>query len=250
MTTNDFWNITDNTECEHENWLVPIVTHIHEGDGLDIFFYCGHNMIPFRQIQIEGLYVYAITPEGMAQQLEMSSNYRDSWAYRLVDAKRGFYNFVSQNTEYYSEDGEGKRLKGTFKDNPDAFSATRYVYYAHMILRVGHDLINENCTETPPLPLKIVPVNFNELKMGDIFFFTLFSGDRVLPLYDINMAYTTRNGETVQETLVTDGDGRIAYPITTPGRYLVIVRYSSSEEESDAYYDTSYTYTYWFKVTT
>lgn len=248
MFTHDFLDTTDYMVRGHEGWLVPSLTHIHEGDNLDIYFCWGHNMKPHGLARTENLFIYTISPDGTKQELELVGNTEDHYTYRLTNAKKGLNHFISQKTGYYCKDAEGKSLNGTLKDNPGAVSATRYLQYAHMALPVGHDLTSGDYTDTPKLPLRIVPDRWDRLQPGEMFSFTLFFGDKPLSLHDIDIAYNAGDDEVVHEEILTDGDGRITYPIKAPGKYLVVIRCNASEGEDELYYDTRYTYTFWFKV--
>lgn len=191
----------------------------------------------------------AFTPEGEKKDVELVGNTEDHYTYRLKMEKKGLYHFVSQKTGYYCKNAEGKRMVGTLKDNPEAVSATRYLQYAHMALAVGRGLENSDFTDTPAeLPLRIVPDCWDKFQTGEIFAFTLFFKDKPLPLCDIDIAYTAGEDEATHEEIMTDGEGRITYPIKEPGKYLVVVRCTVPEGEEGLYYDTRYTYTFWFKV--
>jgi len=248
MYTHDFLDTTDRMVQGYEGWLAPRVTHVHEGDNLDIFLFSGHNMNPDRLMRNEELFVYAIDPEGKKQGLELIGNTEEHYIYRIKVEKKGLYHFVSQKTGCYCKDAEGKRLNGTLKDNPDAVMATRYLQYAHTVLPVGHDLMPNEYTEVPLLPLRIVPESWNTFKTGENLVFTLYFNERSLPLYDIDLAYNPGDGETTHEELITDSEGRITYSIKDPGKYLILAQYLALEWEENLYFDTIYTYTFWFKV--
>lgn len=248
MIMNEFLDTTDYMVQGHEGWLAPCLTHVHEGDDLDVFFCWGHNMKPHGLARNEDLFVYAVTPDGEKQDLQLMGNTEDHYTYRMKMEKKGLYHFVSQKTGYYCKNAEGKRLNGTLKDNSDAVSATRYQQYAHMALAVGHGLETSDYSETPAIPLRIVPDCWDKFQTGEIFAFTLFFGDKPLSLCDIDIAYTAGDDEATHEEIMTDGEGRITYPIKAPGKYLVVVRCTVPEGEEGLYYDTRYTYTFWFKV--
>lgn len=248
MITNEFLDTTDHMVYGHEGWLVPSVTHVHEGDSLDIFLCWGHNMKPHGLARSEDLLVYAIAPDGKKQDLELIGTTEDHHTYRLKVEKKGLYHVISQITKYYYKNAEGKNQSGTLKDNPAAVSATRYLQYAHLALSVGHNLMPEDYTETPALPLQIVPDRWDKLLTGEIFGLTLFFKNKPLALCDIHIAYSEGEAETTDEELRTDSEGIITFPIKAPGKYLVIARCSASDGEEGLYYDTRYTYTFWFEV--
>lgn len=243
MAEYDFLNT-----AEHEGWIIPLATNAHEGDSLNVLYCWGHNMKSCEIPQNGNLTVYAVTPEGKAQKLELISSAEDSLTYRINAEHKGIYQIIGKETGYFSEDIEGRCLKGTFEDNPEAVSATHYMHYAHTVLKVGCDFIPLNNTGVPELPLQIVPDGCNEFNIGGIFIFTLYFKDRPLPLYDIDIAYTDGYDATMHEKLITNGSGRMAYPIRMPGKYLFAVRYTSPECEEGLYYNTRYTYTFCFEA--
>lgn len=248
MIMNDFFDEGDYIAYRYEAWLSPRAVRADEGDNIDIFFYRGRNMQPYDLPQNENLLVYAITPRGKKQDIEMSRSTKNSYIYNIKLEEKGLYHFIGQKTGYYSVDAEGNYLSGSFEDNPNAVSATRYLQYAHTALPAGENLDSKDYNEAPSLPLRIVPDKWDGFGTGEVFSFTLFFGDRLLPLFEVEIEHSQGKSGATREKLLTDGNGRISFPLNTSGKYLVLAGYTALETKDGLYYDTKYTYTFCFKA--
>jgi len=241
--------VPDSSEAsEYGIRLVSVVTHAHEGDSLDVFFYLGNSLNPCGEPQNNDIAVYTVTPEGKRQNLDMVCRKEDCCTYRITVGKEGIYHLFGECPGYFSVDGEGKRFKGSFEDNPEAVSATRCFQYAHTVLQVGRNPFSAGSADAMLPPLCIVPDSWDSLRVGEVFAFTLYFRDFPLPLHEIGISYSVENGRTMSEEYITDGKGRMLYPINTPGKYFIVIRYNSKENDERLYYDTRYTYSFWFKA--
>ncbi len=233
---------------EHQSWLVPVTMNAYEGDSLTVLYCFGNEFTQCGILQNEDLSVYAVTPEGKRQSLEMNCSKEDCFTYRIKVGGKGLYHIIAEQLGYFSEDAEGRLFRGTFEDNPEAVSATRYLQYAHTALQVGSNLISEDRAKVQIPPLCIVPDSWDKFRAGEVFAFTLYFRGRPLPLYDIDISYIADNGKMAHTKSITNGSGRMIYPINTPGKYLVVVSYTSPECEEGLYYNTKYIYSFWFKA--
>lgn len=237
MFIQEFFDTTD-----YGGYLVPLVTHAHQGDNLDIFYYSGGMLS-----SAENLSVYAITPEGKKQYLNMT-NSGEGRAYRIQINENGIYQFVAEQTRYISRDAEGRCFSGTFEDNPDAVFAARCLHYAHSALQSGASFEFSNCAKTLMPPLCIAPDIWSSFRVGDVLGFTLVFLDRPLPLYDIDIYLFSIDGEVIHTKRITNGDGRALLPLNKLGKYIIDASYTSPEYKEGLYYDTRYTYSFCFKA--
>lgn len=231
---------------EDGDWLIPVATRTYKGDRLDIFYYLENKSNPCGKQQTEDFAVYSVSPEGNRQNLEMICSKENCRTYRIEIEKNGLYHLIVEQTGYLSEDAEGKQFEGTFKDNPQAVSATHYLHYSHTVLQVGHGLSSLDCAELHMPPLRIIPDSWDSFKAGEVFAFTLYFRESPLPLYDIGICCIKGNDNPMFEKFITNGSGKMFYPIKTPGKYVIVVRYTSPECKEGFYYDTRYTYSFWF----
>jgi hypothetical protein len=51
-----------------------------------------------------------------------------------------------------------------------------------------------------------------------------------------------------QKKMKTDGEGKLNIKVDKTGQYLLIARHRSPEGETGVYYDTQFTYTYYYSV--
>lgn len=226
-----------------EGWLVPVVTNAHQGDCLDVFYYYGGKLNSANDIS-----VYAVTPEGDRQYLKMTGRKETHCIFQIDIRENGLYHLIGAQNGYYCEDAQGNRSRGTFEDNPDAVSATHFLHYAHTTVQAGSSSKSLKCFGDFAPPLCIVPDNWSSFYVGDIFSFKLFFMGRPLPLYDVDIFFFPANGEVRREKCITNGDGSVLFPLSTAGKYLISVTYLSPDCVDRLYYDTEYTYTFWFKA--
>jgi Nickel uptake substrate-specific transmembrane region. len=231
----------------HEGWLVPFVSHVHEGDTMDLYFCWGHNMQPDGLTEKEGLIVYSVDPSGLKKDIDLIGNTEYHYTYRTKVEDKGLNHFIAQKTAFYCRDAEGKYLCGTLKDYPNAASATRYLQYAHLALPVGHGLAPSDYSETPNIPLRIVPDSWDKFRVGEDFNFTVMLEDKPLKHCDIDIAHTL-TAKTMHNETFSDENGRVSLPIKEPGKYLIVVRCTVAQGEEGLFNDTRYTYTFWFKA--
>lgn len=223
--------------------LVPVVTHAHQGDNLDVFYYF-NDMLGLN----EAPSVYAVTPEGKRHCLDMIKSGEGHCTYRIRINDNGLYHLIAEQASYISRDSEGRCFRGTFEDNPDAVSATRSLHYAHVVLHSGESFESSARSQALMPPLCIVPDNWSSFRVGEVLAITLAFMDRPLPLYDIDIFRFTEKGEVTREQHITNGDGRMFYPLNSAGKYLLTVSYTSPEYKEELYYSTKYTYSFWFKA--
>lgn len=248
MAEGSFFNRVGNMPGEYETWLIPCSEQIREGTCFDVSLCLGQNLKPWGFDSEEDYPVYAIKQGCKKQALDFSGSDGLCRLYSFVPEKSGLYHILSQKISYFSKDAEGRFLKGTFSDNPNAVSAARYINYAHSIIYSGNSNTPENFSKIPDLPLQIMPNRFYDLQPGDIFAFTLLFKDQPLPLMDLKVACLSTNGIKTHEELISDGNGQVFYPINSSGSYFITARYSALESTEVLYYDTKYIYTFSFKV--
>ena len=135
------------------------------------------------------------------------------------------------------------------KDYPDASKATSFTQFSHLTMLVGHNLSKEQLSTSPQLPLAIVPEEWKKWKTGEDINFTLALNKAALPDNDIDLARAEDTESTVEQMkLKTDGEGKLNINVEKTGQYLLIARHHSNEGETGVYYDTQFTYTYYYSV--
>ncbi|WP_040412701.1 DUF4198 domain-containing protein [Desulfosporosinus sp. OT] len=245
----EFLDTTDHMEYGHEGWLEPNTTHVHEGDPVEIYFKWGHNMQAHGLARKEGLSAHVLLPDGQKQQLEIQDYKPSSYLMQFTPKEIGLYHFICHNKGYYVIDKEGKHLRGTLKDYPDSPKATSFTQFSHLTMLVGHDLSKEQLSTSPRLPLAIVPEEWKKWKTGEDINFTLYLNKDVLPENDIDLACAEDEESSVEQMkMKTDGKGKLNINVEKIGQYLLIARHHSNEGETGVYYDTQFTYTYYYSI--
>jgi len=244
-----FLDTTDLMVYGHEGWLEPSTTHVHEGDTVQLYFKWGHNMVSDGLARMEGLSAFFVPPDGNQQELSITDQKKDCYIFSMVPKTAGIYHFICKYTGSYVIDREGNYHPGNLKDYPDAQHATLYTQFSHLSLQVGHQLPENGLPEMPELGLRLVPREWKRWRIGDEIVFNLQQGLNPLPHVKVNMAHAIDNGSEVRhKRLETDEHGNFSLKIEEAGRYLLIARHQSPEEEPDLYSDTHLTYTYFFSI--
>lgn len=226
----------------YDTCLIPT----RRGKNLRLFYHLNRILNPRNQHWEENLSGYAITPDGEKQPLTLLGVKGNQLTYQAVLEKEGVYHFFAVHSGYFSEDGEGRRFSGNFADNPWAVSATRYFHYAHTALKVGRGPAFTDHRRLSMPPLYLVSDRRDQFRVGETFDFTLYFRGTPLPLYEITFLYLSKDG--TQEEFITDGEGRMSYPLSKIGNYLLTVSYTTPEDEDALYFETKYTYSFWFNV--
>ncbi|MFH0995423.1 MAG: DUF4198 domain-containing protein [Pseudomonadota bacterium] len=244
-----FLDTTDHMVHGHEGWLETKSSHVHEGDSIELAFKWGHNMESHGLARKEGLTTFVVLPDGKRQDLRLNGQTEDSYLYDYIPETNGTYHFICQNTGHYVISREGKHLRGTLQDHPDAPTATFYRQFSHTCLQAGEDQANNPIAAMPELPFSLVPEIWKHWQTGDVLVFSLQKENNKLPDVQIDMAHTNGPGNQVfQKNFKTDKDGNLRIKIEEPGRYLLIARHRTPEGKPGLYYDTSLTYTFLFCI--
>ncbi len=245
----EFRDTTDLMVYGHEGWLEPSVTHIHEGDTVQLYFNWGHNMVSDGLARKDGLSAFFVSPDGQQQDLPVSGQKDNCYVFNVVPEAPGVYHFVCKYVGSYVVDQEGSYHIGNLKDFPDAKSASLYTQFSHLALRVGHGVPENQSDTMPDLDLRLIPEEWKNLQIGDEIIFNLQQGLRPLGKTKVTMTHAPENGGDVNyQIFETDDQGNFNVKIEGPGRYLLIARHHMPDTESDLYTDESLTTTCFFPV--
>ena len=244
MSTHNYAGDREYVVCDHESWLVPEVGP----DGrINAVFCWGHELqkevAPPRAIPT----VRAISPTGKRRCLKPAEGtaqfYLDD-----CDRENGVYRFICEKSGCYSLDAMGRYINGSFRENPAAVSATRYFQYAEAAMRVGGVGTRGPFAEPYLFPLRLESERLTDFHPGQSLWCRLWFAQEPLPLFDVAVSRRLPSGETATDELITDGDGYLTLPLTEPGDYLATVQKTTQEAAEHRYFDTSYAYTFWFRV--
>ena len=244
MSTHDYAGDQEYVACDHESWLVPEVGP----DGrINAVFCWGHELQkevpPARAIPT----VRAISPTGKRRCLKPAEI---AAQFYLDDRGRenGVYRFICEKSGCYSLDAAGRYQNGSFRENPEAVSATRFFQYAEAALQIGPAAEAAFYREPYLFPLRLEADRLTGFHRGERLNGMLWFAEDLLPLFDVTIVRQARRGGFRVDSLITDGKGRLSYPLTASGDYLVIIQRPTQEAADRRYFDTSYTYTFWFRV--
>ncbi|MCL6634369.1 MAG: DUF4198 domain-containing protein [Peptococcaceae bacterium] len=235
-----FRDTTDRMVYGHEPWLEMGGSHGHEGEDVELFLKWGHNMQVDGLAQLEGMTAFVVHPSGGQEELGLSEGGAEYHTVHFNPPVDGLYHVVVRNEGSYVQDREGKYLRGTRREYPEAVKAVRYVQFAQYVVPVGHDL--EGAPRPVGVPLEIAPAHWKHWRAGDTLDFSvLFRG---APL-DGAAADLVVNGPGCYRKWqeLTGPKGELAVRADKPGRYLVIVQHRLPEGEEGVYDELSLTAT-------
>lgn len=244
MSTHDYAGDREFVTRDHEIWLVP---GIEPNGGVSAAFYWGHRLRttvpPVKAIPT----IRAITPSGKRRCLKPTE---DAARFQLDgrEGERGVYRFICEKSGCYSLDAEGNYMNGSFRENPAAVSATRYFQYAEAAMRIGGAGTAGPFAGPYLFPLRLEFERLTGFHPGQSQWCRLWFAQEPQPLFDVAVTCHLDSGETLTDKLITDGDGYLTFPLTQPGDYLATVQKTTLEAAEHRYFDTSYTYTFWFRV--
>lgn len=223
---------------EKMSWIEPGLT----GDGSMEVRYCrGSGFMPTTTESPYIPTVRAVAPDGRL--LRLKADDTEPVRFRPVRGKpaSGLYRFFSESSGCCSFDDEGRCMNGSFREHPEAVSATRCFQYAEALFPFGR------ATEPMPVPysfpLRLAAGHLCGYRQGCRLHLYLFFGYEPLPLFDVAIFHRSAAGTVSGETLITDGDGCLDYRFLAAGDYLFVVRHATLESAPGRYFDTSYSFT-------
>jgi uncharacterized GH25 family protein len=230
---------TDLMVYGHEGWLEMTGSHGHVGSSTELLLKHGHNMKTDGQARRDGMTAVAVSPDGTRQDLAIEEGGDDHYLLRLSTPAEGFYHVYTTNTGNYCRDKEGKYLRGSRSENPDAAQAILFNQFAQAFVPVGHDL--EGVPQRAGLTLEIAPAQWKQWRAGDkIALQVLFRG---VPLDGIvvDMVYNGPDGYRQWQEMTGNcgcgcGQSSISIEAKGPGYYMAVARYQTPDEEGA--YDT------------
>ena len=223
---------------EKVSWIEPGLTV----DGSMEVRYCrGSGFMPTISESLYVPTVRAIAPDGRL--LRLKADDAEPVRFRPVRGKpvTGLYRFYSESSGCCCFDDEGRCMNGSFREHPEAVSATRCFQYAEALFPFGR------AAEPMPVPysypLRLAADHLCGYRRGNRLRLYLFFGYEPLPLFDVTIFHRSTAGAVSAETLITDGDGCLDYRFPAAGDYLFVVRHTTIESAPGRYFDTNYSFT-------
>jgi uncharacterized GH25 family protein len=243
---NIIWrDTTDLMVYGHEGWLEMTSSHGHEGEDFEVHFKWGHNMKTDGLARKEGIKAWVVTPAGEEKEVLLADGSMDYYTLNFPTPVDGYYQLVTTNTGNFVLSKDGKHLRGTRREHPDAAQAIYYNQYAQVFVPVGHDI--EGVPPRLDTPLEIIAPIWKQWRAGNIINLQLLFRGEPLDGVAVDMACNGPSGYRQWQEM-TDSKGGICLTARDPGYHLMVVRHRVPEGKAGVYDDTSFTATLWFMV--
>ena len=241
-----FRDTTDLMVLGHEAWLELGGSHGHAGEKMPVNLKWGHNMKPDGLARKDGMKAFVVHPNGSKEGIQVTDGGPENYVLNFLPREDGLYQVIANINGNYVKNKEGKTLRGTRREYPDAEKAVCYSQFAQSIVPVGHDL--EGTVPKADLQLEIQPEMLKHWRLGDEINFKIFFRDQPLDGVAVDIVCNGPGGyQQFQE--ITGGDGRLTFQGKEPGRYLLVARYKLQEGEEGVYDELSLTATFAFMIT-
>ncbi|SHJ50001.1 DUF4198 domain-containing protein [Desulfofundulus thermosubterraneus] len=227
----------------HEIWVLPEVSHAHEGSEARCRIFYGHAMRPDGLADLGHLSAWAVAPGGERLPLKVESGDDRFHLVTFTPDRDGFWPVTVENDVgpiAITRDGFYRR--GTREDHPDAREVGYYYQYARTYVQVGHFCASCGGVVHPPeivhlghdLELIVAPGAY---RVGDEVILEVRYRGRPLAGAIVKATWSLREEEDWALAQKTDDAGWVKFTLSHPGHWLFYTRYADETRKSEGEYD-------------
>lgn len=228
----------------HEIWVLPEVSHVHEGREARCRVYWGHAMRPDGIASLNRLSAWIVAPGGERFSLKVEPTDDRFHLVRYTPDREGFWTVVVEDDMGpIVTTTDGSYRPGTRKEYPDARQAAYHYQYAKTYMQVGH--LRASCGgEVQPVETACLGCDLELIvapgiyRVGDAVILEVRYRGRPLSGAEVTAAWSLREEEDWALVEKTDAAGRVKFFLGYPGHWVFYAHYVDETQKSEGEYDS------------